>query len=229
MFRFPVGFSLLFACVGLMAQTGVACAGAWLRDEGTAFFEIKAIARAPDGVLGAEYGFYGEYGAASHLTLGVDLNDNDGQAGHALLFARVPLGQGRTGRTLLAFELAAGGHHLQRQWSGMTRALLSAGRGFSGSLGDGWMNVDVGVERRYGLPDPAYKLDATIGFSGGSPVRPLLQLESTTIPGQLTIWSVTPSVTIDGKGDGTWVLGLEHKSVGPVDTLGLKIALWRRF
>ena len=37
------------------------------------------------------------------------------------------------------------------------------------------------------------------------------------------------SVMIDGKGDNTWILGLEHKSAGSTDTLGLKIGLWRRF
>ena len=225
-------FTLALLC-GLMAATP-AMPGAWLREDGRGFLSVSGILRRTAAGSEQETGLYGEYGLGARLTVGFDLNDRSGVAGHTLIFARLPL-IARTGRTRLAFEIAAGAHHWQSSWHKMTRATLSLGRAFQAGPGyDGWLNIDAAYERRYGFSRPAYKLDLTAGLSSGPLLRPLLQIETTHVPGQGRYWSVTPAVLIGGArggkggGNAAWLIGVERKSA-PQDSYGLKLALWRNF
>jgi hypothetical protein len=203
-------------------------AGAWGRNVDTGFFSVTTTLRRLDGILQSENSLYGEYGAWPRLTLGVDINDNSGLAGHALVFARLPLGSLER-RFKVALELGLGAHHVRGQWDRMIRSKLSVGRGFSSGWVDGWFNVDLGAELRRPNPTPNYKLDATIGLSSGRRIRPLLQLESTYISGAPLIWSVIPSILIDSRNNNaTWQIGVERKTAGP-SSLGLKFGLWRIF
>jgi len=202
-------------------------AGAWLREKGAGFLSLTTTLRNIDGAWQYENGFYLEYGLTPRLTLGLDVNEAAGLAGHALVFMRLPVGPPER-RTKIALELGVGGHHWQGQWGEMLKSTLSVGRGFSSRWGDGWVNVDVGVELRRPLPDPAFKLDATIGLSPWRRIRPILQIESTYISGSPLIWSVIPGVLIDGPENTTWQIGVARKTAGQ-SSLGLKIGLWREF
>lgn len=216
--------SVLIFCVSA-AQS--ACAGAWLRDPGAAFTSVTSTVRYLDGIWRSETGLYGEYGLTRRLTLGIDINETPGRAGHVLMFGRVPLGP--AGRRLkAALELSVGGHHQQGQWGGMLKSTLSVGRGFESPWGPGWINVDATTELRRPNPDPAYKLDATLGLSSGMKFRPILQFESTYSQGKPLIWSLTPGVLIDGRDNTTWLIGIERKTAG-ISSLGMKFGLWRQF
>lgn len=210
----------------MLAATSVR-AGAWLREPGTVFSSVSTTVRYLDGIWRPDYSLYAEYGLAPRLTLGVDYNENPGFSGHVMMFARMPVGSTQR-RTKLALELGIGGHHWQGQWAEMFKSTISLGRGFSSRWGDGWFHVDGAMEMRRPNPEPAYKLDATLGLSSGLRFRPLLQFESTYIPGTPLIWSLIPSVMIDGRDDTTWLIGVERRTAGQT-SLGLRFALWRRF
>lgn len=202
-------------------------AGAWLRDKGTGFLSLTTTIRHLNGTRQAENRFYAEFGLAPRLTLGADINEITGIAGHALVFLRLPVGLNER-RTRIAVELGLGTHHWQGRWGGMVKSTLSVGRGFSSRWGNGWFNVDTGMELRLPNSNPAFKLDAAIGLSSGPRIRPLLQIETTYISGDPLIWSVIPGVLIDGRGNNTWLIGIDRKTAGQSST-GLKIGLWRRF
>ncbi len=216
--------NILILCLFAAPQ---ARAGAWLREQDTAFFSVSATVRYTNKTWRSENNFYGEYGVTPRLTLGLDINEMAGIAGHALVFARLPIGPADR-RTKLAVELGIGKHHVRGQWGTMLKSTLSVGRGFSSRWGNGWFNVDAALEQRRPAPDPAFKLDGAIGLSNGRRIRPFLQLESTFISGQSPIWSLTPGVLIDGRNNTTWQIGLERRTAGQ-SSLGLKFGLWRRF
>jgi len=217
----------LLALIFCVTAAQPAGAGAWLREKGAGFVSLTTTLRNLDGSWQTENGFYLEYGLAPRLTLGVDVNDIPGLAGHALVFARLPIGPPDR-PTKIALELGVGGHQWQGQWGKMLKSTLSVGRGFSSRWGDGWVNIDTAVEVRNLFPDPAFKLDATIGLSAGRRVRPILQIETTYISGSPLIWSVIPGVLIDGAKNTTWQIGVARKTAGQ-SSLGLKIGLWRQF
>jgi len=130
-----------------------ACAGAWLREPDTTFLSITATIRNLNGFWQSENSLYAEFGASRRMTLGLDINDIPGTAGHALVFARVPIGpQGK--RTKLALELGIGGHQWQGQWGEMIKTTFSVGRDFASRWGDGWLDIDTGVELR--RPHPRF-------------------------------------------------------------------------
>ncbi|MFD3189757.1 hypothetical protein ACFMPD_05715 [Sedimentitalea sp. HM32M-2] len=203
-----------------------ALAGAWLREQKTAFTALGATVRGHDQGIDYETRFYLEYGLRPRVTLGLDFNEIPGKAGHALVFARLPLGRPDR-RTRLALELGLGGHHWQRDWAAMYKIALAAGRGFESRLGNGWMGVETAVERRTGLSDPAFKLDTVVGLSSGFRFRPLIKLETAYMRGQPFSWALKPGVMFDLAGS-TWVVGLERRSAAQ-DTLGVTFGLWRNF
>lgn len=208
-----------------------AFAGAWLRDTGTKFFSNGVTLRKSGGFLRPEYSFYGEFGISPYLTLGLDFNESQGplgrQSGHALMFARFPIAHSWQ-NTNVVIELGLGGNHYQGKWDAMVKSTLSVGRGFSSRWGNGWINVDTSLEMRRPTSKPAFKLDATIGLSEGMRFRPMLQIETTYIAGKPLIWSVIPSVMVDGLNNQTWVVGIERKTSGQ-STLGIRFGLWRKF
>lgn len=215
---------LLIFCV-MIAPT--ARAGAWLREPETAYSSITVTARQLNGIWQSQSSLYGEYGLKPRLTLGLDVNEIPGIAGHALVFARLPIGPAGQ-RTKIALELGIGGHHRQGQWGSMVKSTVSVGRGFSGRWGNGWFNIDAALELRHPDPDPAFKLDATLGLKTGHLFQPLLKIESTRIAGNTLIWSVMPGALIDGPNNTKWLIGLERKSAAQT-SIGLKLGVWRWF
>ena len=227
-----VGLRALLCWAVLCGATATpAFAGAWLRDTGTKFFSYGTTVRKSGGFLRPEYSFYGEFGISPFLTLGLDFSESQGptrgQSGHALVFARFPIARSWQ-KTTAAIELGLGGNHYLGKWDGMVKSTLSIGRGFSSRWGNGWFNVDAGLELRRPANRPAFKLDATIGLSEGMRFRPMLQIESTYITGKPLIWSVVPSLLIDGQKNQTWTIGIERKTSGQ-STLGIRFGLWRQF
>ncbi len=227
---------LLAALLICVNYASLADAGAWLREPGHAFSSVSSTFRKTDGAVTIETSIYADYGVAPRLTLGVDYNQRPGLAGHFLIFARLPLGR-TDGRTRIALELGAGGHHRLGQWNGMLKSTLSLGHGFSNRWGDGWLAVDAGVEWRSGNPDPVFKLDSTLGLSSlnlsslnrySGRFRPILQIETAHIRGNPMIWALTPGVIIDGPFDISWLAGIEYKS-SLETSVGLKLGLWRQF
>jgi len=215
---------LLFA---LLCTAPPAGAGAWMRETGRGFLSVSGTLRQGDPDARREVSVYADFGLSPRLTLGIDVNERPGVAGHALLFARLPLSR-PAARTRVAVEAALGGHHWRGAWDPMYRLTLSLGRGFLTRRGAGWYAIDAGYERRLGNSTPIYKLDATLGLSAPGRIRPILQLETARIPGQPLFWAVAPGVLIDTGHDTTWLVGLERKSAGR-DTIGIKVALWHRF
>ncbi len=219
-----VAVTVLLVCACLAPP---ALAGAWLREHGTAFTAIGATVRGNRETLpDLESKAYAEYGLTPRLTLGLDYNDIRGKSGHALLFLRFPLGR-TDGRMRYGIELAAGRHRHQRQWASMYKIALAAGRGFKSRWGNGWMALDAAYERRAGLSDPTFKLDAVVGLSSGWRIRPLIKLETAQVSGRPLSWSFTPGLMFDIRRN-TWVLGLERRSAG-IETIGITLGLWRSF
>ncbi|MDF1717606.1 MAG: hypothetical protein P1U75_13175 [Antarcticimicrobium sp.] len=215
---------LLFA---LLCTAPPAGAGAWMRETGSGFLSVSGTLRQGDPDARRELSVYADFGLSPRLSLGIDVNERPGVAGHALLFARLPLSR-PAAHTRVAIEAALGGHHWRGAWDPMYRLTLSLGRGFLTRRGAGWYAIDAGYERRLGNSTPIYKLDATLGLSAPGRIRPILQLETAHIPGQPLFWAVAPGVLIDTGHDTTWLVGLERKSAGR-DTVGIKFALWHRF
>ncbi len=213
--------------LALFCAAPPAAAGAWMREAGHGFLALSGTARQGDPDARQELSVYADLGLSPHLALGVDVNERPGIAGHALLFARLPLSR-PTARTRLAVEAALGGHHWRGAWDPMYRLTLSLGRGFRTRRGAGWYAIDAGYERRLGTPTPIYKLDATLGLSAPGRLHPILQVETALIPGQPLFWTLSPGLLIDRRRNATWLIGLERKSAGR-DTIGIKLALWHRF
>ncbi|TDK42152.1 hypothetical protein [Antarcticimicrobium luteum] len=214
--------------IALSCAAPPAGAGAWQRETGRGFVSTTGTLRQGDPDARQELSVYADYGLAPRLTIGADVNERPGIAGHAVLFARLPLSRPGA-RARLAAEAAFGGHHWRGAWDPMYRLTLSYGRGSTTRSGaTGWLALDAAYERRLGMNVPIYKLDATLGLSAPGRLRPILQVETAHIPGQPLIWAVTPGVLIDSRRNATWLIGLERKSAGR-DTVGLKIALWRWF
>ncbi len=215
---------------GLVLATPAA-AGAWLRDKGEGFLSLSGTARAGAAGVGTfETGLYVDFGLFRRLTLGLDVDQTPDGSGHALVFARLPLGP-TTGRRRMALELGLGAHHAGGQWAGMGKATLSWGLGFAGP-GGGWLALDSAVEMRAATtttPGRAiYKLDASLGLPSQRRIRPMLKIETAQVEGAGLYWSVIPSLIIPDRDGRRWVVGLEARSGSP-RTLGLKLSLWKRF
>ncbi|MFC3612320.1 hypothetical protein ACFORG_00985 [Lutimaribacter marinistellae] len=212
---------LVLACQAM----GPASAGAWMREHGTGFTAATATLRQPRDRFEYESAVYTEWGLSPRVTLGFDVNENAGLAGHVLVFARYPLWDlGRHGR--FATEIGIGAWHWQSDWAPMHKFTLSYGRGLTTGWGNGWLAVDGALEYRSG--EPIRKLDMTVGLSTPRRIDPMLSLETSYARGQMA-WTLTPGLTIDRKKDrGTWVIGLERKSALP-DQFGFKLGLWKTF
>ncbi|SDC46890.1 hypothetical protein [Ruegeria marina] len=221
-----MGRVLLALWICLFAA-GQALAGAWLRDHGTGFTAVSTTLYRFDGYFDYKSAVYGEWGADERWTLGLDINEQPGLAGHVLLFVRYPLADmGRRGH--LAAEAGLGGHHWLGDWGRMTKITLSYGKGLDTRWGHGWVAADTAWERRFGTAADIFKLDLTAGLSTPRRIDPMLQLETAYVAGLPLFWTLTPSLLIDAGKGGTWVVGLERKSDLP-GTIGLKLGFWRNF
>lgn len=218
----------IISCLCSLLLAAPAMGGSWMRQTGQGFAAASATLRqAQDGRQSHEFGYFGEYGWSPRLTLGVDLNQNDRQSGHAQLFARIPLLRGHT-RSLLALTFAAGGSHQHGHWSPMSRTTLSVGHEFATARASGWISVDASYEYRAYAPDPIWKLDGTIGLNTGKAFSPLLQIETSRSASAPLSYAIIPSLRFRVSERQDLVVGLEHKKAGD-RSLGLKIALWHRF
>jgi len=202
-------------------------AGAWLRDQGSGFASASVTFRRDNGDWSTELGYYGDYGVSQSLTLGVDLNDNDRLAGHALAFARIPL-DFLPPEHHLATELAVGGAHYRNEWKPMYKLTLSYGHGFDSAWGPGWLAIDGAYEKRGTSLEPIVKLDATVGLNGDKRLRPLLQIETAKISGQRLFYSITPSLQIPLPHGSQLQVGVQHRMTTQ-RSLGLKVGVWHRF
>lgn len=222
--------AILLTCFAL---AGHADAGAWLQEQGKTFLSLGGSAFGNRYALEQEYRVYAEYGAFPRLTLGLDINEKPQLAGHALAFARLPL-PSPWKQTKLAAEIGAGVHHLEYylgdtpEFYPMYKATLALGRGFQIPWGGGWAALDLAAERRAGLSDPVFKLDATLGMSSGPRIKPLFRLETYQTQDLPVEWTLRPALMFDVHPGITFVLGLEAKSITP-DAVGLSLDLWRRF
>lgn len=204
-----------------------AFAGAWLRGEGESFLSLTGSLRQAGSAEYLETDLYAEHGLGPRLTAGLAYNDTGGDSGHALAFLRLPLGR-RDGPARLSVELGLGAHHRQGQWRPMQRLALAYGRGLTWPGGTSWLNLETALERRRGLPDPEYKIDLTLGQSGGARLRPMIKLGSSHTPDQRLGWSASAYLLFDGPEQVTWTVGLERKRAGRLST-ALILGLWRRF
>ena len=203
-------------------------AGPWMQGTGMGFASASATMRQTEaGKWRHELNYYGEYGWSDRLTLGVDLNQNDRESGHALVFARVPLAM-RHSAFPVALAVAAGGAHDRGAWDGLYRVTLSAGHGFQTARGSGWASLDATYEYRDGTVDPVWKLDATLGLNSPGALSPMLQIETSKRPGQSVSYAIVPSLRYRVSTYQEVVVGLEYKEADQ-SSLGLRVALWHRF
>jgi len=204
-----------------------ALAGAWMRDQGSGFSSVSATFQHSTGGWSTDFGYYGEFGVSPFLTLGIDLNDNDNLAGHALVFARVPL-EFLPSEHHLATELALGGAHYQNVWKSMHKLTLSYGHAFDSIWGPGWLAIDSAYEKRAINTGAILKLDATIGLSDNTHLRPMLQIETAKISGHQLFYTITPSLQFPLPRDLKLLIGVEHR-VTTRRSIGLKVGMWHRF
>lgn len=228
-------YRLLICILLLLAGPRGADAGAWMRETGGGFVAATATPRIDhNGYQSVETALYGEYGVSNWLTLGLDLNHAmswDEIGGHALVFARFPILQ--KGKLRLAIEAAAGQHMRNEHRFAMSKLTVSAGRGLSpdwgSKWGHGWIAIDLAGENRTGLTDPIVKLDMTLGLPNYGRIGPMLQVETAKIRDKPLFWTVTPGIRYETKKAGTYVVGVERKTIGENRFWGLKFGLWRSF
>jgi hypothetical protein len=212
-------------------------AGAWKHPVDTGFASTSFTLRRSDQGLVSEFGYYRDFGLSARFDLGIDLNQQDNQEGHVLVFARLPLRQGGD-KTQIAAELALGGNHAQLQWHPMYRLTLSAGRSRRTLRGTLWGNLDLSFEQRGNTPHPLWKLDGSFGLDSSRRLSPLLQVETSFGQGADFAYAITPSLRIKLSGlslagkhrfeKSDLTIGLEYRHA-KTQSLGLKIALWQRF
>ena len=220
---------MLVAVTICLVAAQPAGAGAWLRGEGQSFLAVSTIGRSTDGrtLSETETALYAEHGLTPRLTLGADINDRYGLSGHALLFARLPLGP--TDRaSKWALELGTGGHHQQGHWGSLYKATLAYGYSFETARGFGWLGIETALEMRSGLDSPVHKLDATLGLPLRPGLQALLQVETSYVSGQRFAYAITPGVILGRHGTRRWHLGIEHRRADRRST-GVKLALWLDF
>ncbi len=200
-----------------------AWSGAWLREKGKTFTatSVSVFKDGPD--YDYKTSLYSEWGAREKLTVGLDVEGNRDLYGHALVFARVPLADiGQAG--LFAAEFGASVHHRDTQTWPLFKTTLAYGKGFESRWGYGWLALDTALEYR---KDEALirKLDFTTGLSAERRLNPLMQIETSYVPGRSFYWSARPSLMYRTKsGKTTWIFGFERNAVQ--DDFGLKFALW---
>lgn len=214
-----------------------ASAGAWKRPVDTGFAATSFTLRRSDQGLVSEFGYYRDIGLSARFDLGIDLNQQDSQSGHVMIFTRLPLRQGAD-TTQIAAEFALGGNHTNLQWHPMYRFTLSAARSKPTRMGTLWGSLDLSVEQRGDAAHPFGKLDASFGVDTSRALSPLLQIETSFGRGAEFTYAITPSLRIKLAGlslagssifeTSDLTIGLEYRRAN-TQSLGLKIALWQRF
>ncbi|WP_052249098.1 hypothetical protein [Leisingera sp. ANG-Vp] len=215
-----------FAVCLALALAQPAAGGAWLEKPGQGFAAASVTFRQAGGRRAHELSYYGAYGITQKLTLGADLNQTADDSGHALIFARLPLRQGR--RYRLALETAAGGNHVQGLWHIMQKTTLSYGRGINTARHTGWLALDAAYELRNSGRDAVWKLDAAAGLHRPGKLAPMLQVETSKPENGRFSYTLRSAVRYPLSRQQELVLGLEYRSAGQ-QSLGLRPGLWQRF
>lgn len=213
----------LLVCLICLAGAPPAGAGAWLERKGETQLIVTGTYRWNRAGIAQEGGLYATHGFRDRLTLGFDAFTSLGGSGHALVFARLPLGSQDSPRRT-ALEIALGGHRQSADWAPMLRLSLAHGRGSA----KGWFDLAASLEHRAGQPDLAWKLDASLGRSGPARLRPMLQAGIGRTADGVTEWRASAHVLIAARDRQTVVLGLERKRSGTATT-AITLALWHRF
>ena len=175
-------------------------AGAWPRAEGEGFMSASVTLRG--GQAADEMGAYAEYGLRA-LTPGLDVNRKGLRTGHALVFARMPVG-GNAGTARMAVQVGLGVHETLGQRGGMAKLAGLYGRPWEQG---GWIGLEGAVELRAGQPAPLWKLDAVAGFAVRSGPQPMIKLESYYTDGFGFGWTVTSALIFGRSGQPRWVAG----------------------
>ena len=220
--------AILVCVLLLIAAATSATAGAWLRAKGTGFASTTSTVRQFSDQIWQETSVYIEYGLGKRLTMGVDYNQGSTTSGHALLFARIPLGKPNH-KYRFSAELGLGMHYLGYFQGKMHKLTLSYGRSVTTRFGPGWLAIDLASEQRQGLPGPTIKLDTTFGLTGERRLQPMIQIETSQPAIGPINWAIIPSIRIRGKKKRTWVIGAERKSTGGFSSIGVRLAFWHEF
>lgn len=217
--------AILLCC---LLGVSTAHAGGWMRETKKAFVLNASTLRKSQGSIQSNTVLYAEYGLSPRLTIGATLDDTSGTTGHLLAFVRFPLSKPGTGHHT-SLELGAGRHYRNGDWFKMFKTTLAYGRGFERRWGQGWVNFEASVERRFADPDLIYKFDTIVGQSSGARLRPMFKLGATHISGQPLALTVSSHLMFDTrKKKSIWVLGVERKT-GAVSSTGIGFEIWRTF
>lgn len=209
------GFCVVFLCV----LATPAFSGAWQRAQGHWFSSTSV----EWGLNGAAYtSFYGEYGAFSWLTLGLDAGRSSLGQGAALVFARAPLWASDNAHLSLEF---AAGEDADRS---VVRPKLSFGRGFALGSGSGWIALDGMAVLDVGAGSVSYKLDGTLGISPNDRWKMILQTQTELTQNGNHVFKVAPSL-VRRLGDHLLLeIGARETLVGGQET-AIKVGFWLEY
>ena len=178
---FPVPAVLLAMCLAGLGSAGAVRAGAWLRDEGTAFLSLGADL--DDN--GAVMTLFAERGITGRLTLGLDAWQSPFGDWSVLAVATVPILAG-PGRDRVSASLGLGMARAAGREGPSARAGLHLGRG----LAQGWLAADLTLTQRFADGIATAKATATWGRRFSDRCATILEVRGETrVP-----VSVAPSV-----------------------------------
>lgn len=222
--RFAVTIILILVTV----VPGRACAGAWLREQGTSFTSVSFSATYFRDISNSTYL---EIGVRENLTLGADIGystDRFGQqSGDATLFFRRRIGTS-TGPNKWAYEIGAGA-----TWAGDLilphfKTGLSWGRGIQLKERHGWMSVDATVIWDLGNGQHQSKLDTTVGLNFSDTATGMVQLFLGNLSGE-TYGTLAPSLILKPKKRNFRIQFGFEAPLDSVENTSVKLGLWREF
>lgn len=220
-------FSRLVVLLVLCCCAGLAQAGAWPREKGTAFASVSVRLGWPQNLEHwasnyptSEYRTaYLEYGLTDRLTLGLDLGNSVSGDNKAIAFLQFPLLNKDRGPKL-AFQLGFGEISSKQ----VIRPGLAAGWG----LKNGWFSIESFMEMRTQSGTADYKVDVTWGRNLAKDRKLILQLQTGIQDGDPAFARIAPSLVFPlfkrykVETGATWGL---HSDT----SMGLKIGLWADF
>jgi hypothetical protein len=213
-------------------------AGAWPREEGTAFVSLSNIVTTGSGLrlfptddLHYYGSLYAEYGLRPELTVGLDaafgLGDGERLAA-GLLTLRRPFWRNETGQ-IAAAEIGLGFRdHSIDGIEARIRPGLSWGKGFESRWGGGWAGIETSLEWRVPSNDFVAKADVTLGIRPSERAMLILQIQSGHYGEDGALVTLAPSA-VWRIGETSHVqLGVNATLLGE-DAVGVKLANWFSF
>lgn len=216
----------LFACFLLAAP---ACAGAWMREEGTGFFSSSIE---HDGVQQGNSSTYLEYGLRPDLTMGLEISielfPESSSTSYAGFFLRRPLGN-PDGTNRWAWRLGAGAAWSWETTQPYLETGLHWGRGLELWQRNGWAAVDGTLKWETMTGGQIAKVDATVGLELTERLKGMLQV-FLEYDQDRTTRKLSPSVlwAPPDFGEFTFQFGAVIEQ-GNEDHPTLKLGLWREF